>query len=100
VPPFPAYLPMPQDMPGEGIGHFFGAMRIDAFRPAEDFKNHMDRWIARFKNADTAAGFDTVVIPGEPELALEDIHKKHGLNLLPAVVNDLTALAKQFAIDL
>src|SRR5580704_5494839 len=27
VPPFPAYLQMPSDMPGKGIGHFFGAMR-------------------------------------------------------------------------
>ncbi len=31
APPFPAYLPMPEEMPGKGIGHFFGAMRIDAF---------------------------------------------------------------------
>ena len=23
VPPFPAYVPMPENMPGEGIGHFF-----------------------------------------------------------------------------
>ncbi|MEI8060352.1 MAG: Ldh family oxidoreductase, partial [Ferruginibacter sp.] len=48
VPPFPAYVPMPEHMPGEGIGHFFGAMRIDAFRSADDFKLHMDKWIKRF----------------------------------------------------
>lgn len=36
VPPFPAYVPMPIGMPGKGIGHFFGAMRIDAFRPKEE----------------------------------------------------------------
>ena len=50
VPPFPAYVPMPEQMPGKGIGHFFGAMRIDAFRPAEDFKSHMDKWIRRFRS--------------------------------------------------
>jgi LDH2 family malate/lactate/ureidoglycolate dehydrogenase len=32
VPPFPAYIPMPSNLPGEGIGHFFGAMRIDGFQ--------------------------------------------------------------------
>ncbi len=32
VPPFPAFIPVPENMPGKGIGHFFGAMRIDAFR--------------------------------------------------------------------
>ncbi len=42
VPPFPAYVPMPENMPGEGIGHFFGAMRIDGFRPADEFKKHLD----------------------------------------------------------
>ena len=51
VPPFPAFMPMPENMPGKGIGHFFGAMRIDAFRPAEDFKMHMDQWIQRFRSA-------------------------------------------------
>jgi malate dehydrogenase (NAD) (EC 1.1.1.37) len=51
VPPFPAYVPMPTEMPGKGIGHFFGAMRIDAFRPAEEFRQHMDKWIKRFRSA-------------------------------------------------
>ncbi len=51
VPPFPAYVPMPTEMPGKGIGHFFGAMRVDAFRPAADFKFHMDKWIRRFRSA-------------------------------------------------
>ena len=49
VPPFPAFMPMPEDMPGKGIGHFFGAMRIDAFRPATEFKKNMDIWIRRFR---------------------------------------------------
>ncbi len=38
VPPFPAYVPMPENQPGKGIGHFFGAMRIDAFRTADAFR--------------------------------------------------------------
>jgi L-2-hydroxycarboxylate dehydrogenase (NAD+) len=39
VPPFVAFLDPPSDPVGEGIGHFFGAMRVDAFRPASEFKN-------------------------------------------------------------
>ncbi|MBV9962250.1 MAG: Ldh family oxidoreductase, partial [Parafilimonas sp.] len=27
APPFPAYVPMPENQPGKGLGHFFGAMR-------------------------------------------------------------------------
>ncbi|RYE59428.1 MAG: Ldh family oxidoreductase, partial [Sphingobacteriales bacterium] len=53
VPPFVAFLEPPTDPVGAGIGHFLGAMRIDGFRPAQDFKDHMDNWISRFKNSRT-----------------------------------------------
>ncbi len=96
VPPFPAYVPMPENMPGEGIGHFFGAMRIDAFRPAEDFKKNMDQWIHRFKNATPAEGFEKIVIPGDPEREIEKERMNNGIELLPAIINDLNELALKF----
>jgi L-2-hydroxycarboxylate dehydrogenase (NAD+) len=100
VPPFPAYVPMPTNMPGKGIGHFFGAMRIDAFRPAEDFKQHMDQWIERFRAAKTAEGFEKVIIPGDPEREMEEVRMKKGIPLLGPVVNDLQYLAEKFSITL
>ncbi len=99
VPPFPAYVPMPVDMPGKGIGHFFGAMRIDAFRPAEEFKQHMDNWINRFRSAKTAEGFDRVLIPGDPEREMEKVRREKGIPLLVPVINDLLLLAKKFEIE-
>jgi len=96
VPPFPAYVPMPENMPGEGIGHFFGAMRIDAFRPAEDFKMNMDKWIQRFGSAETTPGNPKVVIPGEPERAMEKERMENGIELHEAVLNDLNLLGKKF----
>jgi LDH2 family malate/lactate/ureidoglycolate dehydrogenase len=62
VPPSIAYLPLPENQPGLGTGHFFGAMRIDAFRPAEEFKAMMDFWIETFKNAKPAEGQERVYI--------------------------------------
>src|SRR5215467_6489107 len=62
VPPFPAYVPMPDEQPGKGIGHFFGAMRIDAFRPAKEFKTNIDQWIRRFRSSKTVEGQDRVLI--------------------------------------
>jgi L-2-hydroxycarboxylate dehydrogenase (NAD+) len=100
VPPFPAYVPMPTEMPGKGIGHFFGAMRIDAFRPADEFKKHMDQWIERFRSAKTAEGFDQVIIPGDPEREMEEIRRKEGIPVLGPVVNDLNYLAEKFNIPL
>lgn len=100
VPPFPAYLAMPENMPGEGIGHFFGAMRIDAFRPATDFKEHMDKWIHRFRSAKTVAGQERVIIPGEPETAIEIERLNNGIPLIESVVKDLQELAEKFGLSL
>jgi L-2-hydroxycarboxylate dehydrogenase (NAD+) len=33
-----------------GIGHFFGAMRIDGFRAPRHFKSTIDLWIDAFRN--------------------------------------------------
>jgi len=100
VPPFPAYVPMPENMPGEGIGHFFGAMRIDAFRSADEFKLHMDNWITRFRAAKTIPGQEKLIIPGDPEREMETERRVNGIPLLPAIVKDLEALGERFGIKL
>jgi L-2-hydroxycarboxylate dehydrogenase (NAD+) len=100
VPPFPAYVPMPTNMPGKGIGHFFGAMRIDAFRPAEEFKKHMDQWIQRFREAKPASGFDKVLIPGDPEREMEKVRMEQGIPLLGPVVDDLRYLVEKFGVEM
>lgn len=100
VPPFPAFMQMPENMPGKGIGHFFGAMRIDAFRSAEEFKEHMDNWIRRFRSATPVEGQEQVLIPGDPEREMEAERIERGIPLLPSVVEDLKFLGEKFNIDL
>jgi L-2-hydroxycarboxylate dehydrogenase (NAD+) len=100
VPPFPAYVPMPENMPGDGIGHFFGAMRVDAFRPAEDFKKNMDNWIQRFRSAKTVAGQERVIIPGEPEIEMQNDRMKNGIYLMQPVVDNLKILGDSFKVEL
>lgn len=100
VPPFPAYIPIPEDMPGEGIGHFFGAMRIDAFRTAEEFKMHMDKWIQRFHAAESIEGEEKVIVPGDPERMMEAERMKNGIPLIPPVVDDLKALGQKLSVSL
>ncbi len=95
VPPFPAYVPMPTQQPGKGIGHFLGAMRIDAFRPANDFKKDMDNWIEGFRNSKTISSEEKVLVPGDPEREMELIRIKEGIPLLEIIVNDLKALQEK-----
>ena len=96
APPFPAYVPMPVDMPGKGLGHFFGAMRIDAFRPADEFKTHMDKWIGRFRGATPAPGHEKVLIPGDPEREMEALRAITGIPLPESLVNELREVGKRF----
>ena len=98
VPPFPAYVPMPENMPGEGIGHFFGAMRIDAFRTADDFKINMDKWIQRFRSAKTIEGEKKVIIPGEPEREMEAERMRNGIYLLQPVIDELLELSEKLQV--
>jgi LDH2 family malate/lactate/ureidoglycolate dehydrogenase len=98
VPPFVAFLEPSANPVGEGIGHFLGAMRVDGFRPAQDFKDHLDNWIERFKSAKTIDPDKKVVIPGEPEYAFEIERKENGIPLIDAVVNDLNELATKLGI--
>jgi L-2-hydroxycarboxylate dehydrogenase (NAD+) len=100
VPPFVSFLPVAEELPGKGIGHFFGAMRIDAFRPVDDFKKHMDQWIHRFRTAATVAGQEKVLIPGDPEREMELARRSKGIPLLKPVLEDLQYLAERFDIPL
>lgn len=98
VPPFAtAGFMSAGEQVGKGTGHFLGAMRIDGFRPADEFKADMDKWINRFKAAPAIDG-KNVIIPGDPERELEAERKANGINLLEPVVNDLNALATRFGI--
>jgi L-2-hydroxycarboxylate dehydrogenase (NAD+) len=98
VPPFVAFLSPPPDPVGQGIGHFFGAMRVDAFRPAKEFKEHMDNWITRFRKATPVQGQEKVLIPGDPEREMSEIRMKDGIPLNHKVVEDLGALAEKFSL--
>ncbi|WP_026956517.1 Ldh family oxidoreductase [Algoriphagus vanfongensis] len=100
VPPFVAFLEPDPNPVGEGIGHFFGAMRVDAFRPANEFKSHMDNWIKRFRSAETTPGNEKVLIPGDPERELEEYRKTNGIPLLDPVVKDLSELGQRFGVKL
>ena len=73
-------------------------MRVDGFRPIEDFKSNMDNWIERFKNATPIDENQKVIIPGEPELAAEIERKVNGIPLIDAVVNDLNEVAKKMGL--
>ncbi len=100
APAFGGFLPPADFEVGAGLGHFLGALRIDAFRPADDFKSHMDRWIRRFRSSATVPGCDRVLIPGDPERECEKERSKSGIPLNRKVEQDLLELGGKFKVEL
>lgn len=100
VPPFVSYLPLKEDQVGAGLGHFFGAMRIDGFRPKEEFKENMDTWIKRFRDTEPLPEEERVLVPGDPERETEAIRRKEGIPVASSVVKDFKALAVKFGMEL
>jgi L-2-hydroxycarboxylate dehydrogenase (NAD+) len=81
VVPTLAYVKDKTGAPDNGIGHFFGAMRIDAFQTAEEFKAGMDRWIRTFRQATPIEGQERVIIPGDPERESEKEKREQGIRI-------------------
>ncbi len=78
----------PQD-----VGHFFLAMKVEAFMPLADFNARMEEAIARLKALKPAAGFTEVLYPGEPEARKEAERRRNGVPLSPQVVQALAEVA-------
>jgi len=97
-PPSVAYLPVKEEKVGEGTGHFFGAMRIDAFQTPEAFKSQMDKWIETFRAAKPAKGHNRVLIPGDPERENEERISKEGIDVLVPVQKEMKEIAEALGI--
>ncbi|MGD0710094.1 MAG: Ldh family oxidoreductase [Bacteroidales bacterium] len=98
VPPSVAYLPVKENSDVKGTGHFFGAMRIDAFRPADEFKEMMDKWILTFRNSKPADGHDKVLVPGDPERENTAIRMKEGIPVMPMLIEKVNEIAGELGI--
>jgi L-2-hydroxycarboxylate dehydrogenase (NAD+) len=99
VPPSVAYLPVKENPDVRGTGHFFGAMRIDAFRPAKEFKEMMDQWILTFRNSKPAEGHEKVLVPGDPERENEARRMKEGIPIMPMLIEKVNEIADELGVE-
>jgi LDH2 family malate/lactate/ureidoglycolate dehydrogenase len=75
------------------VGHFFGAIAIDRFRPLEDFKADMDRLLRSLKESPRAEGAERIWVAGEPEWECERRRRRDGIPLAPGLVRQLRQVA-------
>ena len=100
TPPFALQQEMPARSVGKGIGHFFGALRIDAFIDKDEFKRQIDDFIRTLRKTRPAPGTAGPLIPGDPEREAEAIRRREGIPLVAAVVEELRDISKQTGIPL
>ncbi|MGD9764463.1 MAG: Ldh family oxidoreductase [Candidatus Binatia bacterium] len=98
TPPFALRYEIPARSVGKGIGHFFGALRIDGFIEPEEFKRQIDDWIRTFRATRPAPGTNGPLIPGDPERQSEAERAVTGIPLLRAVVDDLRDISARTGI--
>jgi L-2-hydroxycarboxylate dehydrogenase (NAD+) len=79
-------------------GHFFGAIRVDAFRPADDFKNDMDRLIRVLKSTAPDSGQERVYVAGEIEFETAAERAEHGIPLHGSVLKGLREVGEQLGV--
>lgn len=79
-------------------GHFFGAIRVDAFRPLTEFKQDMDRLIRELKSTPPVEGQSRVYVAGEIEFETAEERAERGIPLLPSVLQGLRDVSRQLGV--
>ena len=92
-PKTPEGKPLPAD-----VGHFFGAINVEAFRPLDEFKATMDDIISRLKATPKAEGFSRIYIHGEKEFEVAEHRAKEGIPLGPKVEADLKSIGQELGV--
>ena len=100
VPPFALRQEMPTRSVGKGIGHFLGALRIDAFIDPDEFKKQIDDMVRTLRRTRPAPGTEGPLIPGDPEREAESVRGRDGIPLTQPVVEELLDISRRTGIPL
>ncbi len=71
------------------VGHFFMAIKIDAFRPIIDFKKQIDYMVELLKGSPAAAAQEEIYIAGEKEYLAAGENRIKGVPLLDKIVEEI-----------
>lgn len=80
------------------VSHFFGAVRIDAFRDPAAFRCDMDRLLENLRNCPPAEGSERVYFAGQKEFEKEDEYSRNGIALLKQTYDLLCSIGDEYGI--
>ena len=79
-------------------GHFFAAIRVDAFRALPGFQAMMDEMIRFLRSVPRVPGVSRMYVHGEPEWETERERRELGIPLHPQVVAGLATLEADLGV--
>ncbi len=74
------------------------ALKIDAFRPYNDYLKEMREYVSAIKSAPTTEGTE-ILLPGEPEARVFQERSRKGIPLDEDVFRGLSELSKKFGVN-
>ena len=81
-------------------GHFFGALRIDGFRPVDEFKEEMDEMFRVIRSSEKLPGWDRVYVHGEDQWEAEKDRLANGIPIDEPTYESLKEIAEELNIPL
>jgi len=96
--------PMSTDVRGIqalGVAHVsqaFIGIDVTRFMPIEQFQERLQWLVARVKSAQPAAGFDEVLVAGEPEWRAEELRRREGIPVSSGLWEKLSAAAGRLKV--
>jgi LDH2 family malate/lactate/ureidoglycolate dehydrogenase len=80
------------------VSHFFLAIDPERFLPMDQFQARMERIRDTVKGSKPAAGFDEVLIAGDPEWRSEEQRRRDGIPVARGIWQQLTQLAESLNV--
>ena len=80
------------------LGHFFGAIRIDAFAAPGEFKDRLQQ-LAEEIRAEPSDGERRPMLPGDPEKRCTEERTRLGIPIPAVVLEELEELADELGVD-
>jgi LDH2 family malate/lactate/ureidoglycolate dehydrogenase len=81
------------------VSHFFGALRIDAFRDPRAFRQDMDRMLKALRNCPPAEGATRVYFAGLKEFEQEAECRRLGIPLLEQTYSQLCTIGYEYGVS-
>jgi LDH2 family malate/lactate/ureidoglycolate dehydrogenase len=82
----------------QNLGHGFGALRVDALAPIDEFAERMDALIREVRQSPRGAGIERIYLPGEIEFEMAEQNRRDGLALAEPTIRELSALGTKAGI--